>query len=806
MASNKVFKLIIKLNKLVVLMVCLLGFSLANTFLHESPKEVLLSKPSDFEIELGSTIFVPSINNVEIFYKGSNDLLFSKANMSSLQDNKYFINLNLLLNDSTELNYYFKVSMQDGKVYTWPEFYPEENAFVIPVKKNFNDPTIRLISPLNKSKVFDALPVMMISYEDKYGILDINTIKLTLDDVDITKQANIYGNMLTFVPQRPLTETEHVLVFTVSSKQEQEYKIVSKFQYLKKVPTLVDITGRESLQIDLFNTDKDSSVNNRKSFRMRNNLQVNIRSALLNADIMDYTTSEEDSGKQKLNRTGLYLYDPNRIVELRLMDSAPVLSEYTLNGVNVDGVNLKVRLIPDILDVTYITGKTNRQIEGLTDPTDNIVGAFEQNINALQVGLDLGDWRTEINYVRFKDNTGGMPTVNWGEGTKPQENVALSLLNKWSFFNKAGYIKSEIAGSIGYEDITSVNRLSVDVPEFLHDIIPLYGGSIPNFGAAANIEMGTPFIFRELYLQTFGSLVFPKYNTFGNTSIKKDDMSYGATAKLNLLRGNASFSGTYKKSRDNVMQIPVIKDIYDSVMSSFLTISGDSNENAHVTEGDEIRFNSNINMFNFCNFGLNYNLNTKLNNATDNAYKVDNETNMLMYSFSNINWSIGEYSGKFNTNISKINYTDAISSANNFEQNSLGFGLDTVINNYKLRFNYTSSKKDNFGTTPNSTVYNTIGVRGDYEYIRNILNLYAGLTFQTGFNDGADISKHIDTSKTSLIVGGIYSIPSNFYIFQDNKLYFSLEMIGASDNKAESNDRTKNFSEQLFTFRYTTVF
>ncbi len=770
--------------------VLLSGLLQASQLLHTRYESVIKGQPLLFNLELRD-VFLPSVDSVELFYKGDVDGGYTKVNMTSTAPGTYLLNMTPVLNDASEFQYYFSVRMSNGSILTLPEIFPEENAFIADVKKSESDPSIRLLNPINKGIINDSQPVFLISFEDPYDILDLNTVSLKIDGNDVSKDAHVVDHFVSYLPSSPLSEDNHSLEFHISDKNGQDHMIQSSFIYQSKSPSLVEWKGNESLLIDLYASDV--SPNTRTGSRVRNMVEMNMKSGFINADIYDFRTSEETDSLQHQNRTRLVLYDDHNRVRLFLKDQAPVYSYYGLNGVNIDGIGAQINW-PNLMQFNMVEGESARAILGDSNPSINKNGTFSQKVFSWQIASKTGGWDNAISYVSFKDDKDSLSlTSNWGTSL-PQENRVLGWQSKLNLSpDQSTYLKSELAGSVFYPDISTGDILTVPtetkkvVPEFILNAIPIRAGMTA--GAAGMIEYQTPIILKELLIKTYGNFALPGFKSFGNTSIKTDDLAGGAQLNLNVWRGAMSFSGAYQKNRDNIM------NIFDPNSSS-----------GYITYGDDYQTNVNMDVFGLAYFGYNYSFNSRLNNATDDVALIDNQTRTDLFSLNNIQLQLDKFKGKLNTNFSVINYADSIISQNNFNQRGIGFAIDTEFIPIKANFSFSNSIKDAKGPTPNTTVYSAYGVRLDYEYIPKILSTYSSIQLQLGLNNGDNIDARLDTNKTTLGLGALYRYPSKIGFFVDTKFYVDVTITTVSDRLADASDKSKNYTEQTLLFKLTTTF
>ena len=760
--------------------------------IHDKIDDIVVNQPIMFNIELRD-FELNSINSVEVFYKTDTDFAFTSVVMNLLPPNYYNANITPILNDATQFQYYFVVKMNDGTKYTLPQIYPEDNSYYANIKRSEKDPKVKLITPMNKSSISDGTPVIMVSYEDPYSILDLSTVSLKIDGKNTTSESQIFKNFTQYIPDQLLSEESHTIEFSVKDKAGVSYPINSTFLYQTKKPSLVSYKGDYQLYYDLYNTNKDASVISREPSKLRHTFDMNLKSGWLNSDINIYNTSEEAASTQKQNRNSISLYDDTGYFKLNVGDSSPVLSNYSMNGVNVDGVDAVVSW-PGILSLTYINGYTKRAILGNETDTSNIInGTFAQKVTALQLYNKFFGLETALTFADYKDDKDSLlSTQNWGT-TLPQENIVFSLFNKLNF-DDLTYLKMETAGEVFYSDISStssnITLTSNPIPDWLTNIVPIRSTmQLPQ--AASMLELGMPIFVRDVYFKAFTNLAMQNFQSFGNSSIKADNFAYGDSIRVNVLNNNVSFTGAYQKSQNNTAKL--------------LGLDGQA---PYTTFGDDFKAGTNMNLWGVANFGYNYSLSLQKNDATptDNDNFINNQTQTHLFTLTNMKIEYGKFVGKLNTNYNIVSYQDAVNSGNNFIQNGIGLAIDTEYDPVKIKLSFTNSIKDNQGPTESYTVYNTYGIRADYEYIPKIMTVYGGYSLQTGLNNGNDTTKVVNNSKTILSGGLLYKMPGMIYnLFYDSKFFLDYSLTLASDSLSPG-DNTKNFNEQLITFRFTTTF
>ncbi|MDY7036069.1 MAG: hypothetical protein SV375_07920 [Thermodesulfobacteriota bacterium] len=105
-----------------------------------------------------------------------------------------------------------------GWTFTLPELNPIINPFVLNIGLDRNPPRILEFSPLEKAVLGDRRPVITVSYEDAETRVDTDSVRILLDNTDVTQLARITEKRATFQPSTDLEYGQHGVFIDLSKR------------------------------------------------------------------------------------------------------------------------------------------------------------------------------------------------------------------------------------------------------------------------------------------------------------------------------------------------------------------------------------------------------------------------------------------------------------------------------------------------------------------------------------------------------------------------------------------------------------
>ena len=286
------------------------------------------------------------------------------------------------------LYYYFFAEDSYGNQATWPEGGERQPATLRvesmqrAVARMHPDVVIELLSPdPEEISEENLLPVILSIYDPNENI-DLASIKLLLDKEDLTPNATITREIISFVPARPFrTGTNEIRIqfadrsgafyekpfeFTIGKAEKLAVAVGEK----KNLAEAINLRVNLGLDSDYDKYSGKEQPDNRPIDTHRLNAKVSFNlgpvkfdaSALLNTHLIDDNATELDKRRQPLNRLRIDMRSP--LLDLSYGDYTPEFSYLTIKGTRVRGLSSQLKL--GWWKTTYIQGETKQLIQSIT--------------------------------------------------------------------------------------------------------------------------------------------------------------------------------------------------------------------------------------------------------------------------------------------------------------------------------------------------------------------------------------------------------------------------------------------------------
>ena len=284
--------------------------------------------------------------------------------------------------EGDEIEYFFLFDLQDGSSMVLPDENPNQNPFILSVtpmstlKSNFNktkainisqkEYNFLVINPQENDIVYSDAVLFMVSL---YNIpeIDVSSIHLYLDDKDVTTDALVTPDIVTFIPEKV---DPGVKIFTIKASTNNGYTIPpfhytipvistkksrSKFRY--------SVKGKSAASLDQIAMEQggDERLN-----IYQNDLFLKAGWPWLQFKSRIKITSEESPYKQPKNKY-LATLESGKFFKISVGDFMPSLSPYTINGKQIRGIGTELKL--GWIQFQSAQGELERAIQGI-DNTD----------------------------------------------------------------------------------------------------------------------------------------------------------------------------------------------------------------------------------------------------------------------------------------------------------------------------------------------------------------------------------------------------------------------------------------------------
>ena len=161
------------------------------------------------DIEIEARVNDENLQAIYLYYKSTNEDNFDYIKMYSYGD-VYTAIIPAEKVKKIGIEYYLEATDSEGNVVTSPNVNAYENPYRIDITGSFsNEPEITILSPEPNQIINPNDVIIVASFYDPQNNIDINSIRITIDGIDVTREATITTSMLSYVPISPLESGIH---------------------------------------------------------------------------------------------------------------------------------------------------------------------------------------------------------------------------------------------------------------------------------------------------------------------------------------------------------------------------------------------------------------------------------------------------------------------------------------------------------------------------------------------------------------------------------------------------------------------
>ncbi len=609
---------------------------------HNPPQQARMGSPIiiDCTLRTGPDLHV---QKAHIFFRSGAETTYRSVTMQSIGDNWQGIIPAKLVRDKN-FKYFITFLFDNQTLKTFPEKNPYNQphalellppaaavtiappAVAVPQKSSPSAPTasmptpvpsvssavttsdtLQLLSP-EPDGTYDAQDVLLaVSYMGETE-LDPLRVRIDLDIRDVTRQAEITGNLITLTPAE-LIPGRHIIKvqahdvknrlippvsvrFFIIGQEKSVTQAPEKMRAHVYTDLMYEETGDKGNRVAMAGAELSGKW---KSFAYRGNL---------------FFTSLEDRHFQPRNRFSFSI--SNKWIGVAGGDVYPRYNELILAGKRVRGVNGYLHLGLVNLDVVY--GQTQRSVKtawtripGGTDADSlqvNRYGTFSQTL--IGVRPSLGDGRhfqLGLTLVKIKDDTGSVAA-----GLLPKDNLIIGPDVKLSLLRDRIVLTAQAAVSAITQDIYPGAVTSDDVerafgddfelpldPQTLDNLLiindstiplnPLDGGSLAYL---VNLRVNLLQQFLNVGYRSIGS----EYISLANPWLRKDLRGFFINDRLRFLSNRVYLTLGYEQYADNFSEQNANPAIDLRTLNYALTLlPGENYPQLNISLRDQLRDN-----------------------------------------------------------------------------------------------------------------------------------------------------------------------------------------------------------------------
>lgn len=657
--------------------------------------------------------------------------------------------------------------------------------------------------------------------------IEINSINLIIDGLNVTLDAEITENLLTYTTSKLKPGTHRLQIQGYYASGAELPPLVLSFQVrgdLRRA-TASNFSGR------FFVETRQESISD-IGFS-DNNIGANLsgRYGVAKYGGRAFFTSREDSRFQPRHRFSFDLaVGP---LGLTLGDAYPRFNDLMLWGKRVRGIHGWLHF--GFVNFDIIQGQTNRradaiyqtnlvtntsgdtlksQIDPLADSTItnfSIAGAHEQNLFGMRTSFGSGrNFQLGFNFVKVKDDTTGLLPGEYS--TPPQDNVVLGSDLMFAFDNRRIEFRAAGAFSLSTTDITGGPLSKSEIDSTFDTDIPFDPADYKDFliinasttpldpRDMTSVAFNTSFRFNyfnndfQIGYKSIGS----QYNSLGNSFLRNNIQGIFIFDRIRLWKNRLYLNlgkEFYKDNFDNDSGVPGTKLNTDSYGFSIFPGQGYPNLN-----------------LNFRNHNRDNDIDQPIADPLNPAVMIDNRENN---DSRDITVSATQELGLFNVNHS-VSLSFINSSRNDFFNGSRPPGVisseassNVQVVSVRTRYNVPLVTTLNFAHNNNEFsggisdfAFTMFGLKGEYPFLNQRIQSYAGFNITSASGTtasdttAASITSVTDYTRTTLSAGARFEITNGQYVLFDTNLIFF------SDNGVTQNVANPSFTDKVLRIFY----
>jgi len=322
------------------------------------------------------------VSKVTLFYRKTGEVNYNSIDMKLKDNNVYYSELRKELGLGGSVEYYLVAQDTNGNESTVPGMSPAENPITASMDGSISVSADEIVlgSP-EPGMVYDTGDqIVMVTFYRTGREIDFNTIRLRIDKVDRTREADFVGNTLIWEPRRLLSDGVHEIeVLARDIDGESVGPNVWTFTVKSRIALPLGAEGDFYLGIQ-----RDDRSQNAQNVPLWNNkIDLGLRGqtgwlnwkggVMMSSEETPFLTTETLPERQPINR--YYLEGRTRHWLVRIGDSNPTFSDLSLRGILVRGLNLEFK--SNRFNTNFVYGYNKREI----NESVNIVGSGFRQIN-----------------------------------------------------------------------------------------------------------------------------------------------------------------------------------------------------------------------------------------------------------------------------------------------------------------------------------------------------------------------------------------------------------------------------------------
>lgn len=535
--------------------------------------------------------------SAHLFYRPAGSNVFTPLEMTVDRWNITGTILTSMIFDET-IEYYLEAEFSSGKVTDPVQGPASTNLYkfrILPetVGDKLEGEGVVILSPDPGADVSTDDVLIAITIIPGANPVDPSSLKLTLNNVDVTANSTITGDIVLFTIKKLRPGRHHISLFKVEGGREK--KLVGwGFSAVSPEAEVQAKKGPRPFRGNLEARYAHEDISNK--VRDYGSLSANATLVLgkFNWSNRAFVTSQEKDYLQTQHRfLSMMNYGP---ITLSVGDVSPQVSEFTLWGSRTRGVNLELRTTPIDLNVVY--GEMYRGIEGtiqqydtlyvrnpstgdtlksLIDPTKDSIrvsplissGTFRRMVTAFRPNFHISEAISMgFNVMKVKDEVESIKM-----GREPEDNLVVGVEFGVATKNRRFQLSSETALSLYNSDISGgameqaemIEPVIIVNPNF--DPLPIDSSLLDSNQSSLDIakKLGSELLSSAIAHQTGLTInlfnnelragykqIGRSFHSLGSPGVPLDIKGFFVNDRIRLFDSRLYLSGGFEQYEDNV--------------------------------------------------------------------------------------------------------------------------------------------------------------------------------------------------------------------------------------------------------------
>ena len=563
--------------------------SVRGVIYHQVPEEAMAEAPLTLEAVVET--IDGAVASMTIYHRIKGQSSYREIAMSEANPGLYVATLSAIDLQVEGLEYYLIAVLEDESVIAYPMEDPPSHPVSVPVSPNpeamagsqdmfggimIEQSDLLILSP-EPNKTFVPEDVVVAISLFNLSDVDLSSIQLILDGVDVTAHADLSADIITYSPP-DLGAGQHDIEFRATTLAGNVYQPVSwPFRVAGRVTRTAERAFQHSGSItpNYRHDDIDGQVLDVSSLRFayRGGWDwLKFRSRLK-------LTTEEDPFKSPRNRYFIAFETP--VFNLGLGDVTPRLNRFTLDGKRVRGYDADLNL--KYFHLRIVKGELERNIQGRPKSAYAVdeYQAFESGL-ADTLRLTRKGYAFKRDVLAVRPSFGSGERFQWGFSYVKAKDVISSVRNDVDglisitdstfsarYFEDADYDSTTNARLVSFQDIINLANTNSNFDYVLPD--SNWAGKAPHDNLVIGSDLALVLSKRRFTIQSGFALSMLNKNIWDPVlSLKElDTFAPGDTSEDGTILGNidlanipdpADFEDYFHINLNQVPLLPIATD------------------------------------------------------------------------------------------------------------------------------------------------------------------------------------------------------------------------------------------------------